>query len=93
MNAKEIFEDHLLIGESVTLEFDSHIALKNFKSALQVYKLRMTRLNASLGIEPADILEGESILATTISSEPLTVLFCVGAKEKKTSFKIISITT
>jgi hypothetical protein len=94
MTAKEIFEE-LLAGKSLTLSFTSMSDVRSFKSSLQVYKYRANKLNRDLGIEPSDILEGDSICADVIESpDPriIDIKFYVGRKvTQEAKFKIVSI--
>lgn len=93
MDARFIWENYLLVEESVTLEFPSLLSVRNFKAALQVYRSRHNQKMKNLGF--TDSLELGTIVCEVISTLPTgetQVVVSMKAEERKSKprFKIIS---
>lgn len=90
MSSREIWENILLIGKSITLHFESATALNNFKSTLQVYKSRANSLNTSIGLVALNVTD--SICCDIISiAEDGSVKAKFYLAEKKLKLKTYSI--
>ena len=96
MDARFIWENYLLVEESVTLEFPTLLALRNFKAALQVYRARHNKRLERLGFEGE--VERGSIICELLStsstpgsaSSAVQVKVYMGEeKRSKPRFKII----
>ena len=93
MDARFIWENYLLVEESVTLEFPTLLALRNFKAALQVYKSRHNKRLEKLGFSSE--VERGSIICELLSTVPtpgsvVQVKVYMGEEKRaKPRFKII----
>ncbi len=93
MNSRQIFEDILLLDQSVTLSFNSRNAFNSFRNSLHTVRQRINSKMRELGME--DVTEGKSIQANIITETPegVQATFSLVARRKpaQTNYQIISI--
>ena len=88
MTPKDIFEQYLLMGESITLGFDTKQQLIAFKTQLHTVRWKQNKTYTDLGLPP--LVANSEITAEIITQQPLQVRFSLREKTQKVAaFTII----